>query len=259
MNKKIIIGIIIIITAAIIGLGEYVFYQAEEVTEENLTEEQVSNATEKAQGKVVIESDSEDKTEEDITSPNLKDNKESEEETASDSQKVLIAYFSRADENYSVGTVDVGNTEIMAGFIKEYLGDKADEFKIDPAQSYPTDYKECTEVATEEKNSNARPEFKNANSLNIDDYDTIFIGYPIWWGDVPMIINTFLEKYDFSGKTIIPFNTHEGSGNSGTYTSIKNKMKSSTVNTDGLAIRGKDAREEKSRNTVENWLKGLGY
>ena len=74
-----------------------------------------------------------------------------------------------------------------------------------------------------------------------------------------MIINTFLEKYDFEGKTIIPFNTHEGSGDAGTYNSIKNKMKSSTVNTDGLAIRGKDAREEKSRNTVENWLKGLGY
>ncbi len=95
-------------------------------------------------------------------------------------------------------------------------------------------------------------------SLNIDNYDTIFIGYPIWWGDVPMIINTFLEKYDFSGKTIIPFNTHEGSGNSGTYTSIKNKMSSSTVNTNGLAIQGKTARQESSRSTVENWLKGLG-
>ena len=257
MNKKVIIGIIVVIIALIIGFGEYLYYRGSNGVEENLAEEQVSNSAEKAQKKVVIKSDSEDKTEENITSPNLKENKENEEETTSDSQKILIAYFSRADENYSVGTVDVGNTEIMAGFIKDYLGDKADEFKIDPAQSYPTDYKECTEVATEEKNSNARPEFKNANSLNIDDYDTIFIGYPIWWGDVPMIINTFLEKYDFSGKTIIPFNTHEGSGNSGTYNSIKNKMKSSTVNTDGLAIRGKDAREESSRSTVEKWLKGL--
>ena len=74
-----------------------------------------------------------------------------------------------------------------------------------------------------------------------------------------MIINTFLEKYDFSEKTIIPFNTHEGSGNSGTYNSIKNKMKTSTVNTNGLAIQGKKARQENSRSTVENWLKGLGY
>ena len=173
--------------------------------------------------------------------------------------KILIAYFSRADENYSVGTVDVGNTEIMAGFIKDYFENKADTFKIDPVVSYPTNYKECTEYATKEKNSNARPEFKNANKLNMDNYDTIFIGYPIWWGDVPMIINNFLEKYDFSGKTIIPFNTHEGSGNSGTFSSIKNKMPSSKVNTNGLAIRGQDARKESSRDTVEKWLKGLGY
>ena len=153
--------------------------------------------------------------------------------------------------------VNVGNTAMMASYIKEYL--KADSFEIVPVKAYPTNYKECTEVATEELNSNARPEFKNANSLNIDNYDTIFIGYPIWWGDVPMIINTFLEKYDFSGKTIIPFNTHEGSGNAGTFSSIKSKMSSSKVNTNGLAIRGTEARKESSRDTVDNWLKGLGY
>lgn len=147
----------------------------------------------------------------------------------------------------------------MAGFIKDYLGDNIDTFKIDPVKSYPKNYKECTEVATEELNSNARPEFKSANSLNLDNYDTIFIGYPIWWGDVPMIINTFLEKYNFSGKTIIPFCTHEGSGNAGTFTSLKSKMSSSTVNTNGLAIRGTEARKESSRSTVEKWLKGLGY
>lgn len=172
--------------------------------------------------------------------------------------KILIAFFSRADENYSVGTVDVGNTEIMAGFIKDYIGEKADTFKIDPVTPYPADYKKCTEVATKELNENARPEFQNANSLDISKYDTIILGYPIWWGDVPMIINTFLEKYDFSGKTVYLFNTHEGSGNSGTYSSIKNKLSSTNVNTNGLAIRGADARKESSRSTVENWLKGLG-
>ena len=177
--------------------------------------------------------------------------------TANDS-KILVAFFSRADENYSVGTVDIGNTEIMAGFIKDYLGNKADTFKIDPIIPYPANYKECTEVATKELNENARPEFKNANSLDMSKYDTIILGYPIWWGDVPMIINTFLEKYDFSGKTIYLFNTHEGSGQSGTYSSIKNKMSSSNVNTNGLAIRGATARGESSRSTVENWLKGLG-
>lgn len=176
-----------------------------------------------------------------------------------DNGRILIAFFSRADENYNVGTVEVGNTEIMAGFMKDYLGDKADTFKIDPVNPYPADYNECRQVATEEQNSNARPEFKNADSINVENYETIFIGYPIWCGDVPMIINTFLEKYDFSGKSIIPFNTHEGSGNSGTFSDIKNKMESSNVNTNGLSIQGKTARQENSRSTVENWLKELGF
>lgn len=236
MNKKV-IGIIIaavVILAAIIG----VIYL---VNNDSLNKES-SNDTSKALGTTITTTEI---NEEDNTNPSTEK-----------SNKILIAYFSRADENYNVGNVEVGNTEIMAGFIKDYFGDKADTFKIDPVVSYPTDYKECTEVATKELNSNARPEFKG--NVDISNYDTIFIGYPIWWGDVPMIINTFLEKYDFSGKTIIPFNTHEGSGNAGTFNSIKNKMKSSNVNTNGLAIQGKTARQESSRSTVENWLKGLG-
>lgn len=251
MNKKL-IGIIIavvVILAAIIG----VIYL---VNNDSLNKENSSNDNSKALG-TTIQSEENEQNEQAILNENKVE--ENTNKNTKKTGKILIAYFSRADENYNVGNVDVGNTEIMAGFIKDYLGDKADTFKIDPVKAYPTNYKECTEVATEELNSNARPEFKNANSLNMDNYDTIFIGYPIWWGDVPMIINTFLEKYDFSGKTIIPFNTHEGSGNSGTYTSIKNKMKSSNVNTNGLAIQGKTARQESSRSTVENWLKGLGY
>ena len=259
MNKKL-IGIIIavvVILAVIIG----VIYL---VNNDSLNKENSSNDNSKALG-TTIQTEKNEQT-------SLNENKQNEQAILNENKveentnkntektgKILIAYFSRADENYNVGNVDVGNTEIMAGFIKDYLGDNADSFKIDPVKAYPTNYKECTEVATQELNSNARPEFKNANSLNMDNYDTIFIGYPIWWGDVPMIINTFLEKYDFSGKTIIPFNTHEGSGNSGTFNSIKSKMKSSNVNTNGLAIQGKTARQESSRSTVENWLKGIGF
>ena len=187
------------------------------------------------------------------------ENDENNNSSKVESEKILVAFFSRADENYSVGQVEIGNTEIMAGFIKDYLGEKADTFKIDPVISYPADYKECTEYATTEKNSNARPEFKNSDTLDLSKYDTIFVGYPIWWGDVPMIINTFLEKYDFANKTIIPFNTHEGSGSSGTYGYIKSKMTSSKVNINGLALRGAEARKESSRSQVENWLKDLGY
>ena len=208
---------------------------------------------EKAVEQSDINASDDEKTAETTVETNNTENNMVENET-----KILIAFFSRADENYNVGTVDVGNTEIMAGFIKDYLKDKADTFKIDPVKAYPANYKECTEVATKELNDNVRPEFKNANSLDLNKYDTIILGYPIWWGDVPMIINTFLEKYDFTGKNVYLFNTHEGSGNSGTYSSIKNKLSTANVNTNGLAITGKTAREESSRSTVESWLKGLG-
>jgi len=244
MNKKI-VGIIIalvVLVAAVLGI---VFLVSNDSLNNN------ENDSNKKLGTSIGKEDNQ------IENENEKENVA--DNTNGSDKKILIAYFSRADENYEVGTVEVGNTEIMAGFIKDYLGDKADTFKIDPVKAYPKSYKECTEVATEEQRNNARPEFKDADLINLDNYDVIFLGYPIWWGDVPMIINTFLEKYDFSGKTIIPFNTHEGSGNSGTYTSIKNKMKDSTVNTNGLAIDGVAARKESSRSTVESWLKGLGY
>ena len=238
MNKKFLIGMITVLIVSIIAVAIALVVVN---NNESSTSNTANTGNDTQEGSTIVENPQANTANENVVA-----------------QKILIAFFSRADENYSVGTVEVGNTEIMAGFIKEYFGDKADTFKIDPVKPYPTNYKECTEVATEEKNSNARPEFKNANNLNISNYDTIFIGYPIWWGDVPMIINTFLEKYDFSGKTIIPFNTHEGSGNSGTFTSIKNKMTSSTVNTNGLAIRGSEARKDSSRSTVTNWIKGLG-
>ena len=185
--------------------------------------------------------------------------KETDEKTQVTDKKVLIAYFSRADENYNVGTIEVGNTEIIANHIKNYLGDIATTFKIEPVNEYPASYDECIEVAQKEKESNARPEFKNADTLNLSDYDTIFIGYPIWWEDVPMIINTFLEKYDFSGKNIYLFNTHEGSGNSGTYTNIKFKLSTANVNTEGFVIQGKEAREETSKDEVKKWLKQIGF
>ena len=145
----------------------------------------------------------------------------------------------------------------MAGFIKDYFGDKADTFKIDPIVPYPKEYTECTQVATQEKNSNARPEY--IGDIDVAEYDTIFLGYPIWWGEVPMIINTFIESHDFAGKTVIPFCTHEGSRDAGTFNSMKTKISAANVNSNGLAIQGKTARQESSRTTVENWLKELGF
>ena len=274
MKNKILISLIVFLVIAIIAVAGVLVYlttqsnsnnvNLQNSTANNEQEEIAQNAETQSQNIITENTTTQNSVTENVIAENTiaQNNVATEntvtDNTANNNKKILIAFFSRADENYNVGTVSVGNTEIMARYIKEYLGDRADGFKIDPVVSYPANYKECTEVATKEKNSNARPEFKNAEVLDLSKYDTILLGYPIWWGDVPMIINTFLEKYNFSGKTIIPFNTHEGSGDSGTYAYIKNKMSSSNVNTNGLAIRGATAREESSRSTVENWLKGLG-
>ena len=170
--------------------------------------------------------------------------------------KILVVYFSKTGENYNVGTVNVGNTAMMASYIKEYLN--ADSFEIVPVKKYPDNYKEATEVGKKEQNENARPEIKNKLE-NLDDYDTIFLGYPIWWGDLPMIVYTFIENYDLSGKTVIPFNTHEGSGSGGTYNKLKDYLKNSNVNTNGLALTGKNARTESGKEETIKWLKELGY
>lgn len=191
------------------------------------------------------ESKDEKKANEILTSNSNKDNK-----------KILVVYFSKTGENYNVGTINVGNTAMMASYIKKYLN--ADSFEIVPVKKYSDNYKESTDEAKKEQKENARPEIKNKLN-NLSDYDTIFIGYPIWWGDLPMIVYTFLESYDFSGKTIIPFNTHEGSGDAGTYESIKNKLKDAKVNTNGLAIQGSVARTDEGKEKTINWLKELGY
>ena len=260
MNKKI-VGIIIAIVLIIAAIVGVVYLATNDLLKKDTTDSSGKalgtklSSTNNKQEVVNEEEFEEDENEEEDED----ENKVEKDENTESTEKILIAFFSRPDENYNVGVVEIGNTEIMAGFIKDYLGDDVDTFKIDPVKAYPKSYKECTDVATEEKNSNARPEFKDPDILDISNYDTIFIGYPIWWGEVPMIINTFIEEYDFSGKTIIPFCTHEGSGNSGTFSYLKSKMSSSDVNTNGLAIRGTDAREESSRSTVDGWLKELGF
>lgn len=170
--------------------------------------------------------------------------------------KILVVYFSRTGENYNVGNVEVGNTAMVASYIKDYL--KADSFEIIPVNKYPDKYQECLDQATKEKNENARPEIQN-KITNFDQYDTIFVGYPIWWGDLPMIMHTFFESYDFNGKKVIPFNTHEGSGDAGTYTTVQKDLPKANVTTDGLALDGKTARSDDGKQKTIDWLKGLGY
>ncbi len=168
---------------------------------------------------------------------------------------ILIAYFSHTGENYNVGVIEKGNTHIIADIIAEETG--ADLFEIATVNPYPDTYNECTDVAKQEQNAGARPKIIDPPE-NLDKYDTVFIGYPIWWGDLPMAVYTFLESYDFSGKTVIPFCTHEGSGLSGTKNSIEKTCSGATV-LDGLAIQGSIAQNEReeAKSNVADWLDGL--
>lgn len=176
-------------------------------------------------------------------------------DSESSGSSILVAYFSHTGENYNVGVIEKGNTHIIADMIAEETG--ADLFEIATVNPYPETYDECTDVAKQEQEDNARPEIIDPPT-NLDGYDTIFIGYPIWWGDLPMAVYTFLESYDFSGKTVIPFCTHEGSGLSGTQGSIEAVCSGATV-LDGLAIRGSVAQNEQdeAKIDVQEWLDGL--
>lgn len=171
--------------------------------------------------------------------------------------KILIAYFSRTGDNYEVGVIDKGNTRIVADMIAESLGN-ADMFEIKPAKDYPADYRECTEVAKAEKESDARPEIVGKVE-NFEQYDTIFLGYPNWWSDMPMIIYTFIESYDFNGKTVIPFCTSSSESFIGKR-EIETYAKGSIVR-DGLGVRGKRCQDnpDSVRQDVNKWLKSLGF
>ena len=166
--------------------------------------------------------------------------------------KSLVVYFSRADENYGVGTITEGNTAILAKMIASKTG--SDIFEIVPEKAYPKNYRECTNVAKDEQRKNARPAYKG--DIDTSGYDTIYIGYPIWWGDLPMVCYTFLEKHDLNGKTIVPFCTHEGSGLSGTDGNIKRLYKNITMKT-ALVMRGATAQNQRkdAEKQVDEWLK----
>lgn len=175
---------------------------------------------------------------------------------AEEENKMLVVYFSLAGEQYNVGVVEEGNTSIIAHMIAEQTG--ADLFEIEATTPYPTSHSELLDVSRQEMTSHARPEIAGTVD-NMDDYDTIFIGYPIWWADMPMIVYNFLESYDLSGKTIVPFCTHGGSGLSNTESAIAN-ITGGTMK-DGLAIPGTTAQNDRetARSEVTKWLKEGGF
>lgn len=163
----------------------------------------------------------------------------------------LVAFYSRAYENYFGGAyryIEVGNTEKAAKMIAAATG--AEIFKIEQVQPYAADYSTCIDQAKKDLQVKARPEL--ARTLDsLDGYDEIYMGYPNYWGDLPMAVYTFLEQFDWSGKTIHPFCTHEGSGLSGTERNIQRTCKGANV-TRGLAIRGSSVDSAKAM--IESWV-----
>ena len=170
-------------------------------------------------------------------------------------KKILIAYFSHIGENVGLGMIVKGNTEIVAEMIAERTGGTLLEVK--PVTAYPRTYDECLKVAKKELAQNARPEIKPMD-INPEDFDEIYIGYPVWLNEMPMPMYTFLEKYNLKGKLVHPFVTHEGSGLSA-IAKLK-KAAPGAVVTKGLSIYGHIAQNnrKKAQKDVDKWLKFLG-
>lgn len=180
---------------------------------------------------------------------------------------VLIAYFSMPEDVDPAGADAVsgasivvedgetlGNVQYMAQIIQENTG--GDLFRIETVQQYPLDHDPLVDQADAEQADGARPELK-ALPENLDSYDTVFLGYPNWWGDMPMPLYTFLESVDLSGKTIIPFCPHGGSGFSRTESTIAELQPDATVSEDGLAISRNDVADAAPE--IVSWLQRLGF
>ncbi|HIS30954.1 MAG TPA: flavodoxin [Candidatus Limivivens intestinipullorum] len=197
----------------------------------------------------------------------LDDGETETEATSSTDSNILIAYFSLpedidtegidADAGASVvvdnGEVK-GNVQYMAEIIQETIG--GDLFRIETEETYPGDHDPLVDQAAQEQDEQALPAL-SAHIENLDQYDTILLGYPNWWADLPQPLYTFLEEYDLSGKTIIPFNSHNGSRFSNTIETIQELQPNATVIEDGFTINERDVPE--AAEDVAQWLQGLGY
>jgi flavodoxin len=157
-------------------------------------------------------------------------------------EKILVAYFSHS-----------GNTRVIANQIHDRVG--GDIFEIKTVDTYPQDYEAVKAVAMKELNEGSRPSLAT-HVDNMDSYDVVFVGYPIWWGTMPTPVESFLTGYNLSGKTIVPFSTHEGSGLGSSVRDIKALCPQSTVR-EGLAIRGGSVNT--AQDQVTSWLQGMGY
>ncbi|MBQ4421266.1 MAG: flavodoxin [Bacteroidales bacterium] len=184
---------------------------------------------------------------------NNKTNKDMNTQIETSKEKVLVVFFSMAGEQYSVGNIEVGNTKIVADYICKHIG--CNQFEIVAEKNYNMPYNKLIQVAKEEANKGELPSYKGKID-NIDQYSTIFIGGPVWWGTYPQVMFTFFKDYDLNNKTIIPFTTHEGSGLASCVEDIKEAYPKANV-LKGFSIYGHEVRTNEAK--VIDWLKGLGF
>lgn len=167
--------------------------------------------------------------------------------------KSIVIFFSHAGDNYAVGDIEVGNTKIVADYITEITG--ADQFEIVTHKYDGLGYNPLIEIAKEESNSGELPPYEG-KAPDLSQYDTVFIGGPVWWGTYPQVMFTLFKDINLDGKTVYPFTTHEGSGLASCVSDLKSAFPEADVQK-GFSIYGHEVRTGKK--SVENWLKGLGY
>ena len=169
--------------------------------------------------------------------------------------QVLVVFYSRADENYGSGGIEVlevGHTKVMAGYVADALG--ADTYEIVPAEAYPFGYDECCDQASDELAADARPAIAG-EMPDVSGYGTVFVGCPVWWGNEPMVVRTFLDAVDLSDKVIVPFTTHAGSGLGSVPANLQARIPDATF-LDGKAVAGTAV--DGARDEVVSWAQSLG-
>ena len=175
------------------------------------------------------------------------------QENTNNMKKSIVIFFSHAGDNYAVGNIEVGNTKIVADYISEIAG--ADQFEIVTHKYDGMAYNPLIKLAQEEANRGELPPYEGS-APDISQYDTVFIGGPVWWGTYPQVMFTLFKDINLDGKTVITFTTHEGSGLASCAKDVKKAFPKAKV-TGEFSIYGHEVRTGKAK--VEKWLKGLGY
>lgn len=245
MDKRLIIGIIVLILIVLVG-GVFVMAKMNNKTQDNTekSEQEIANSNVNVNNKQENQNkeNTNSQTEkEQITIPTTNEQNTQNTKTNT-SKKTLVIYYSRS-----------GNTKQIADYISEKTG--GDVVRLETVRTYPSNYDEMLDTAKEEQRNGGRPELKNKN-INIKDYDTIFLGYPIWWGEIATPVYTFLDNYDLSGKKIAPFVTSGSSGLSGTSSDVKREESGAEV-LEAMSITSSTLSNYKS--LTDNWLSKLGF